>query len=197
MALEHITVFPVQTKGFDRAIAASVTRREVEFYFEHSFLYRRGDGLHHAIDIRGPAGLVVVSSTSGTVVREWYYNRDRLQGTGFGTDAGYFAVVVDELGFFHHYSHLYRLAAVSPGSRVFAGQPLGVVGMSGNAQGPHLHYQVRDRGLHQPSEYNSLQFSGEGGAAVDPYDRLVDLAVRQLGARRKPGTRDGYLIPIT
>jgi murein DD-endopeptidase MepM/ murein hydrolase activator NlpD len=196
MALEQMSVFPVQLKGFDRATAPPITRHEVEFYFEDGFLYPRRGKLHHAIDIRGPAGLLVVSSTNGAVAREWYLDSRRYQGTGYGNDAGHFVVIVDELGYFHHYAHLHEGAIVSPGDRVYAGQRLGLVGMSGNAQGPHLHYQVRDPGIHQPSEYSSMRFSGQGGNAVDPYDRLVDLAVRQLGAQRQPGTVTGYMIPI-
>ena len=52
------------------------------------------------------------------------------------------------------YAHLLE-ASVSAGESLRAGQPLGLVGQSGNASGPHLHLELRQR---QP----------QGLVAVDP-----------------------------
>ncbi len=52
------------------------------------------------------------------------------------------------------YAHLLQ-ASVAEGDSVGAGQPIGVVGQSGNASTPHLHLEVRQR---QP----------QGLVAVDP-----------------------------
>jgi murein DD-endopeptidase MepM/ murein hydrolase activator NlpD len=43
------------------------------------------------------------------------------------------------------YAHLSAIL-VGPGQRVAVGQPLGRVGASGSATGPHLHFEVRVRG---------------------------------------------------
>lgn len=43
------------------------------------------------------------------------------------------------------YAHLLE-ATVSPGQAVEAGEPIGRVGASGSATGPHLHFEIRQRG---------------------------------------------------
>jgi murein DD-endopeptidase MepM/ murein hydrolase activator NlpD len=46
--------------------------------------------------------------------------------------------------FMAYYGHLHGFASgVTPGSRVEKGQPIGLVGMTGLATGPHLHYEFR------------------------------------------------------
>ena len=44
------------------------------------------------------------------------------------------------------YAHLASVT-VALGSRVRAGSPLGLMGATGHATGPHLHFEVRVRGL--------------------------------------------------
>ena len=43
------------------------------------------------------------------------------------------------------YAHLKRIK-VEPGEKVRHGEVIGTVGASGNAKGPHLHYEVLDDG---------------------------------------------------
>jgi murein DD-endopeptidase MepM/ murein hydrolase activator NlpD len=51
-------------------------------------------------------------------------------------------------GFATRYGHLSRVAdALFPGSAVRQGQVIGYVGMTGLATGPHLHYEVRRKGV--------------------------------------------------
>jgi murein DD-endopeptidase MepM/ murein hydrolase activator NlpD len=60
-------------------------------------------------------------------------------------------VVVDHGGVVSYYAHLSRVM-VDPGQVVGAGQRLGSVGTTGNATGPHLHFEVRVGGVARDPE---------------------------------------------
>lgn len=61
-----------------------------------------------------------------------------------GREAGNSVVVEHGDGWVTQYAHMRRGSiAVRPGERVEAGQPLGLVGLSGNTEFPHLHFEVR------------------------------------------------------
>ncbi len=61
------------------------------------------------------------------------------------------------------YMHLSAPAAVIPGQTVVAGQPLGLVGDTGNASGCHLHFEVWEGAYYG------------GGAPIDPVPFLLSL----------------------
>jgi murein DD-endopeptidase MepM/ murein hydrolase activator NlpD len=57
------------------------------------------------------------------------------------------AIVVDHGGGIATlYGHVSRIG-VRVGEHVTAGQPVGAVGNTGNSTGPHLHFEVRVRGV--------------------------------------------------
>ena len=70
-----------------------------------------------------------------------------------GREAGNGVLIEHGGGWQTQYSHL-RSGSVSvePGERVEAGTPLGMIGLSGNTEFPHLHFTVR-----------------KDGVAIDPY----------------------------
>ncbi|MBP1204864.1 beta-lactamase regulating signal transducer with metallopeptidase domain [Duganella sp. 1411] len=92
------------------------------------------DQPHHGVDLAAPKGTPIYAAAAGTVIAtgELAENNGR-----YGT------VVVIETGSLQTlYAHL-NSVAVKAGDRVAAGQPIGAVGETGFATGPHLHFEVR------------------------------------------------------
>jgi len=103
----------------------------------------RGAGFHAGVDLLAPLGAPVVAAAPGRVV--WAAPRD-----GWGI----LVVLAHAHGVRSFYAHLSD-TAVGLGELVATGQQIGRVGMTGDATGPHLHFEVRVR-----------------GAAVDPLPAL-------------------------
>jgi murein DD-endopeptidase MepM/ murein hydrolase activator NlpD len=123
----------------------------------------REDGArrHGAIDIAAPRGTPVVAAADGTV--------EKL----FGSEAGGNTVYIRSPGarWVHYYAHLDSYApGLAEGGRVAAGQRIGTVGSSGNADptAPHLHFEVKRM---MPGE------AWHQGNAVDPFDLLAQETV--------------------
>jgi murein DD-endopeptidase MepM/ murein hydrolase activator NlpD len=90
---------------------------------------------HLGIDISAPGGSPVVAINDGIVA----YSDNEIRGYGN------LVLVVHPDGSTSLYAHL-REAHVFAGQRVLRGQTLGLVGMTGLAQGPHLHFEWHHRG---------------------------------------------------
>lgn len=104
---------------------------------------RRFGRTHEGLDIRAPRGTLVHAAEAGRVIHS---------GGGLG-DYGK-VVIVKHAG---HYSTVYAhhdQIRVSKGEFVEKGDVIGTVGTSGNASGPHLHFEVRrDRVPDDPLAY--------------------------------------------
>jgi murein DD-endopeptidase MepM/ murein hydrolase activator NlpD len=107
----------------------------------------RGNGFHAGIDLLAPRGTPVMSAGPGTVT--WAGRR----AGGWGR----LVVVRHPDGVRTLYAHLASID-VRVGDEVSGGAILGRVGSSGNATGPHLHFEVH-----------------VDGAAIDPLGALVPL----------------------
>jgi murein DD-endopeptidase MepM/ murein hydrolase activator NlpD len=104
----------------------------------------RGYGFHSGIDVIAAAGAPVVAAAPGRVV--W---------AGFRAGGwGLLVTIAHRDGVRTMYAHLSRVG-VRLGERVGVGTRVGRVGATGDATGPHLHFEVRLR-----------------GAAVDPLPAL-------------------------
>ncbi|MEX1078936.1 MAG: M23 family metallopeptidase [Homoserinimonas sp.] len=106
----------------------------------------RGGRLHEGTDIAPAFGTPVYSIAAGVVV----------QASGAGAYGNHVTVehVIDGQMVTSLYAHMAPgTMAVSVGDRVGTGQQLGGVGETGNAQGAHLHFEIRPGGQ----------------VAVDPY----------------------------
>ena len=95
----------------------------------------RGDRFHAGIDLPAPTGTPVATAGSGQVVFAG------LSASGWGK----MVLVAHGNGVRTRYAHLSRIA-VHVGERVATGSRLGRVGATGEATGPHLHFEVLLRG---------------------------------------------------
>ena len=95
----------------------------------------RGDRFHSGIDIPAATGTPVYSARSGEVV--WAGWRDG----GWGNEV----TIAHGNGVRTIYAHLSRVD-VRVGVRVGPGVRVGAIGATGDATGPHLHFEVRVRG---------------------------------------------------
>ena len=96
-------------------------------------------GVQHAgVDLALPANTPIRAAAAGTVVSSgWAY-------PGYGI-----SVVIDHgNGYLTHYAHQNR-AVVQVGDKVAAGEVIGYEGSTGDATGPHLHFEVHQGMWHQ------------------------------------------------
>jgi Ca2+-binding RTX toxin-like protein len=142
------------------------------------FWASRADGIHHAQDLMAPKMTPVVAPADGTIgYVNWSWvpgdhNPDRCCTLTLDHDDGWETWYIhlnndtpgtdDGLG--------WGIAdGITQGARVRAGQLIGWVGDSGNAEGthPHLHFELRD----------------PEGIIVNPYEALLAAARVDLGFR--------------
>lgn len=105
------------------------------FSFEPVDLACPGGHWHSGVDLAAARGTSVVATLPGiaTVV---------LSATGYGLH-----VIIDHGGGLSSlYGHLDTVVTTS-GTYVLAGQVIGTLGSSGNATGPHLHFEIRRDGI--------------------------------------------------
>jgi murein DD-endopeptidase MepM/ murein hydrolase activator NlpD len=91
---------------------------------------------HRALDVAGWTGAQIKAADSGYVVE-----------SGWSDDGyGNYVVIDHRNGFQTLYAHLSRIF-VNAGNSVGKGAVIGAMGSSGRSTGPHLHFEVRQRGL--------------------------------------------------
>jgi peptidoglycan hydrolase-like protein with peptidoglycan-binding domain len=87
---------------------------------------------HTGVDFPEPEGTPIGAAGVGTVIYAGY------NGGGYGD----LVVIQHRLGYTSWYGHMSRIAA-SVGEHVVGGTRIGYVGETGDATGPHLHFEVR------------------------------------------------------
>lgn len=100
---------------------------------------------HEGVDIPGRVGSHIVAAADGVVV----YSGDEIGGYGNIT------VIAHKNGYFTVYAHA-KVNFTKQGQRVYRGQVIAQIGMTGRTYGPHLHFEVR-----------------KNGQAIDPTDFLA------------------------
>lgn len=104
----------------------------VEHGFVSSFFGRRERSFHDGIDIRNQAGTPIFAARSGRVI----YSDRKVRGYGN------MVIIRHDDRYATVYAHN-RKNLVRRGEFVKQGQLIGLVGSTGHASGPHLHFEVR------------------------------------------------------
>ena len=107
--------------------------------------------IHQGQDVMADCGTPLVAARGGTVIMRAYQAL-----------AGNYLVIQDPItGQSNMYAHLREPATVTRGQRVETGQPIGVVGETGDATACHLHFEIWT----SPGWYR-------GGEPIDPLPTL-------------------------
>jgi murein DD-endopeptidase MepM/ murein hydrolase activator NlpD len=123
---------PAPTAGFFTWPAAGPVVSPFGYRIHPIFGDRR---LHSGIDIAAPYGATVVAAGDGLVAF-----------TGVMSGYGNVVVIDHGGGVATTYNHLSAFS-VGRGQRVSRGSPIAAVGCTGYCTGPHLHFEVRIRGV--------------------------------------------------
>lgn len=111
----------------------------------------RSGHTHQGQDVMAACGTPLVAARGGIV-----------QYSGYQGAAGNYVVIDGRgTGYDFMYAHLAEPSPLATGDTVRTGQPIGVVGETGDAQGCHLHFEMWE----QPGWY-------EGGSPFDPLPYL-------------------------
>ena len=126
--------------------------------------------IHHGNDIANPLGTPVLAAASASVA----YAGPDLDPNIYGPYPNFYGNVIvlrldrtwDEKPVYVLYGHLNQVL-VNPGDHVDPGQPVGAVGMTGIAIGPHLHVEMRLGGVtYEDSANAALWMSPLAGAGT-------------------------------
>ncbi len=169
-------------------------------HFTDWFWSRRSHGIHHAQDIMADKMVPVVAAADGTIRQVNWSARSTPDPARCCT-----IVLVHDDGWQSRYIHLNNDApgsddgagwgiaeGIAPGVHVSAGQLIGWVGDSGNAEttSPHLHFELLDPGGVYVNPFHALAQAGGnwlGWGAADPLldgSRLLRIGSRGADVRR-------------
>jgi murein DD-endopeptidase MepM/ murein hydrolase activator NlpD len=111
---------------------------------------------HYGIDMGAPEGTPILAAREGRIV---YIGYNDVAGNHIEIDHGD--------GYLTRYLHMRASGPFAPGMRVglevSQGQHIGYVGTTGRSTGPHLHFEIHERGV----PIDPLPLLGEGGPPAD------------------------------
>ena len=109
-------------------------------YYSSNYGYRLDpitgrNSFHTGVDLIAPAGTPVVAAAGGVVATNAYVH-----------EYGNVVEIDHDNGLTSRYAHLSK-SLVKVGDVVLKGQPIANVGATGRTTGPHLHFEVREKGI--------------------------------------------------
>lgn len=112
-------------------LVPSVSKRIVSGYGKRFSPFSKDYKMHTGVDLPAPPDAEIFSTGEGIV-----------HFSGYKKSYGYTVMVDHRNGFSTLYAHCAQLL-VHEGERIRKGQPIALVGISGDTTGFHLHYEVR------------------------------------------------------
>ncbi|HUO50371.1 MAG TPA: M23 family metallopeptidase [Candidatus Paceibacterota bacterium] len=115
---------------------------EIAYYIAPLTHYIQTQGIHgyNAVDLAAPIGTPILASAAGNVVVA--------RGSGWNGGYGEYVVIQHDNGSQTLYAHMSKVIAYD-GEHVQQGQVIGYVGETGEATGPHVHFEIRN-GIRNP-----------------------------------------------
>jgi len=143
---EHMDlIWPVETRSISSAWGPRMRSKVIRVKNHNKKKRVRYRGSHKGVDLNAPTGTSVFAAMDGQVIA---VGRQRQYGNFVTIDHGN--------GVITHYGH-HRTNLVEAGDVVRRGQKIAEVGRTGNATGPHLHFELRVDG----SQRNPLPFMND------------------------------------
>jgi murein DD-endopeptidase MepM/ murein hydrolase activator NlpD len=125
-------------------------------YYSSNYGYRLDpltgrNSFHTGVDLIAPSGTPIVAAAGGVV-----------STVAFVHEYGNIVEIDHDNGLTSRYAHLSK-SLVKVGDVVLKGQPVAQVGATGRTTGPHLHFEVREKGIPlNPNKFLSLGTQGDG-----------------------------------
>ena len=129
-ALPAHTAAEQRILGFDYATPLTGTMTSSFGWRTHPVSGR--ESFHYGVDLASEEGASICCFADG-----------RVETVGESTELGNYLTVSHDNGFSTLYAHCKRVTAEA-GSRVERGEKIAEVGQTGNATGPHLHFEVHE-----------------------------------------------------
>lgn len=104
------------------------------FIFPTEGIITQGLHYYNAVDVANKCGTPVYAAASGVVQRAVYNN-------AWNLGMGNYVTILHSNGIVTYYGH-FQYVFVKPGDKVNVGDKIGSIGMTGNATGCHVHFQV-------------------------------------------------------
>lgn len=109
--------------------------------------------MHQGIDFTAPTGTPIKAAGDGVI-----------EMAGPNSGYGNYVLIRHNSEYKTGYGHMSKLAqGIVPGTRVRQGQTIGYVGSTGLATGPHLHYEIMQRG----KQVNPVNVKMPGGKTLE------------------------------
>jgi lipoprotein NlpD len=125
-----------------RGVGPAGTCAEIAYYTSPLASFIQTQNIHgwNAVDLAAPSGTPIMAAADGEVIIA--------KSGGYNGGYGSYVVITHDNGSQTLYAHMSEVAA-TVGEEVVQGQVIGYVGMTGDATGPHVHFEIRN-GIRNP-----------------------------------------------